>query len=188
MSNYEILLIVAGIMLGVSAIFSYRTISNILFVLKVKSSYKKKLKEKEDAVKKYKEDGNLHKWVTLPVKFPDGKLQETQICEETGYCPAINGYVELSQVKNMLEMRKTEEEYQEFRKSELKRIQEYYSIDNSDIEPLVADIFGMKKKFHVQKMEESIADLKQKFPNMRVITDINELPGIIDEINKEKNS
>lgn len=188
MSNYEQLLIIAGIIVGVSSVYSYKIFLDTYLKIKLRLAHRKAFKEREDSVKKYKEAGNLHKWVTLPVNIPGKGIKETQVCSETGYCPSVNGYIPVSNVKHMLAMQETEKQFQSFRKEELSRIQQYYSIADSDIDGLVADIYSIKQKFHSKKMEESIAEIKKQFPNVRVVTDMNELPGIIDEINRKKNS
>lgn len=181
MLSTDQLYVIAGVMIGICSVYSVQIIAqnykNIKATLKNNREYRKKVAD----VKEYKSKGNFHSWVTLPVRTAKG-IQETNVCQETGYCPAVEGFIPVAQVKHMLEMKKQGEEYEEFKKEEKKRIQQYFSIEDCDIDQLVSEIHDIKRKFHLKLMDKSIASLKEKLgPNVRVITNLSELEEAIKD-------
>jgi len=179
LSYYQLILF---FLLFVFSYFSYRQIKHILFFLKIKKAHKKTLKNYEDKVTKMKDEGRMHKWVTLPIRIPGEGIKETQVCEETGYCPGLNGFVDAFEIKQMLGQRKTEEEFKVFKEARISELAEEYSMTEEAFSNIVEEIYSMKKNFHVKKMEESIKELKEQFgDNVTFVSDISELDKILKE-------
>ena len=179
MPSIDQLYIISGIILGVCSFFSIKIIRSTYKTFKLRSDMNKAYRAKEAEVKKYKEEGNLHSWVTLPVNTGKG-IMETNVCQETGYCPAVEGFIPVPQVKHLLEMKKQGEDYEKFKAQEKKRIQQYFSIEDCDIDELVSEIHDIKRKFHVELMNKSIASLKEKLGgNVQVVTSIEEFEEVM---------
>jgi len=170
-------------LLFVFSYFSYRQIKHILLILKIKKDHGKLLKEHQDKITKMKEEGRMHKWITLPVRIPGQGMQETQVCEETGYCPAVEGFVDTFQMKQMISQKKNEEEFKAFKELRIAELAEEYSMTEEAFGHIVEEIYSMKKDFHVKKMEESIKELKEQFGDkVTFISDLSDL----EEVPKEK--
>jgi len=179
LSYYQLLL---AFLILVFLYFSYRQIKHIMLFFKIRNFTKKILKEKEDSVAKMKEEGRMHKWVTLPVRIPGKGVVETQVCEETGYCPSIDGFVDKLQLLQMTSQKRIDEEFKAFKKQRIKDISWEYGIKEDIFEDLVTAIYSIKKDFHVKKMEESIKEMKEQFGNnVEFVSSIEDLEKILKE-------
>jgi len=175
MLSTDQLFIAAGIIVGIASVYSVQIIRTNYSRIKAMLDNNKEYRRLQSDVKEYKKQGNLHSWVTLPVKTKEG-LRETNVCQETGYCPAVEGFIPIGQVKHMIEMKSQGERYEAFRKEERNRLQLKYDLKNSEIDGLISDIHSIKKNFHIKLMDESIASLKEKLgPNVQVITSLDDL-------------
>jgi hypothetical protein len=182
LSYYQIAILV---LIFAFSYFLYGRIKYILFFFKIKSHWKKTLKEKQDKIDKMKKEGRFHKWTTLPVSIPGEGTQETQVCEETGYCPSFDGFVDTTQIKRMLSERKTKEEFEEFKRQKIKELSDKYNMTEKTFAEIVEDTFSIKKDFHVEKMEKSIKEMKEQFgDSIKFISTVEELEK---ELIKEKN-
>lgn len=183
LSYYQLILFT---LLVLFSFFTYRQIKSIMFFFKIKKEYKALLKKKEDSITKMKKEGRFHKWITLPVRIPGKGVQETTVCEETGYCPSVDGFIDLMQMKEMLIKKKNEEEFAEFRKERIKELSSKYGMHEELFEDVVNDIYSIKKDFHVDKMNKSIKELKEQFgDNVKIVSSMDELEEFLKE-NKDE--
>jgi hypothetical protein len=181
---YQLILMV---LIAVFTYFAAKISVSIFEFFKIRSAIKKMKKEDEDRVAKMKAEGRMHKWVTMPVKIPGKGIVETSVCEETGYCPSVDSFVEVSKIKQIQMAKQQEKEYQQFRDSEIQRLSDEYNIDPYTMDNLVQDVFKIKRNFHTNKMKESIKELKEMFgDNVRVVSDIDELKDTIKEVTNGK--
>jgi len=179
LSYYQLILF---FLLFVFSYFSYRQLKHIVRLFKIRNAHNKIVKEHQDKITKMKEEGRLHKWITLPVRIPGKGLQETQVCEETGYCPSVNGFVDTFQMKQMINMKKTEEEFQAFKEARIAELADEYNMTVEGFAHVVDEIYSMKKDFHVKKMEESIKELKEQFGDkVTFISDLSDLEEVLKE-------
>lgn len=139
-------------------------------------------------VKKFKEDGGVHKWVTIAVKLPNGKVENTHVCEHTGYCPAFEGFVSLGHIRDTINARKNEEEYQEFKRKEIERITSQYSISCIEVtRNLVEEVLSFKKNFHIQKMDKFTSEIKKEFGDkVKIVSNMDELNEALKEVKDGK--
>jgi len=146
----------------------------------VKSTFKTRnyVKDNQNRVKKFKEDGGIHKWVNLAIRMPNGKIEETHVCEHTGYCPAFEGFVDLDHVKDIVRERKVAKEFEEYKREKLLDWADEYCV--GDIKSLYDKMIGLKQAFHVQKMEKELGT------NVKIVTNMKELDKALEEI-KESN-
>jgi len=152
----------------------------------MRKEYKDLVKRKEDSVAKMKKEGRFHKWITLPVRLPGKGVQETTVCEETGYCPSVDGFIDLMQMKEMLIKKKNDEEFVEFRREKIKELSSKYGMHEDLFEDVVNDIYSIKKDFHVNKMNESIKELKEQFgENVKFVSSMDELEEFLKEKKNE---
>lgn len=145
--------IFGGFMVGVMLI-STMIFQNIKRTSKLKSFDK----INTNRIKKFKEEGGIHSWVNMTVRMPNGKIEETHVCKHTGYVPAIEGFVELEQVRDVIRQRKVAKEFDEYKREKLLDWGEEYLVD--DMKGLYAKIIGLKQAFHVEKIEKELKNGK----------------------------
>lgn len=174
MLSVDQLYIASGVMIGVCSVYALQVIKTSYASIKAKIDNNRAYKKKIEEVKQYKSEGNLHRWITLSVSTSKG-VKETNVCSETGYCPLVEGFVPLNEVKHMVEMQKQTKDFEAFRESEKKRIQDKFSIWDADIDELFNDFYSIKKNFHVKLMNESIASLREKLGDDVLVTDLDKL-------------
>ncbi len=169
---YGVMFTVFALGTGLVSVIIYQT-------LKERSLMKKSMTSNHDRVKKFKEDGGMHKWTNMAVRL-GGKMEETYVCEHTGYCPKYDGFVPMGYVEDILSKRKLDKEFQEYKRERLLDFADEYCI--GDIKGLYAKIISLKKDFHIDKMNKFKAEIKEKFgDSVTVVTDINDLANVIKE-------
>lgn len=179
------LYIVAGAILGIAGLFAFSIIKSLYKQFKFRSEMKKGFKAEKEKLAKFKADGGMHKWVNnVAVTMPNGKVENTHVCEHTGYCPAVEGFVSISKIKQLVTAREQEKEFEEYKKSEIERIRTFYSIEKCDIDGLVMDILSIKKNFHIDKMNKFKEEIQKKLgKDVKIVTNIDELKDIVGDIN-----
>lgn len=177
MSLNEMLFIAAGVILGVAASYSHKIITKMIFDFKVRRFMKKDYDEQKKKLEQFKKDGGIHKWVNgVSVRLPNGEMTQTHACEHTGYCPALEGFLDVNRVRAVAEGRRSKEEFEDFKEAEINKIQEYFSIPDSDIEELVDRVLGIGTRFQLQKAQEFKEKLQKQFgKDVRIVTNIDEL-------------
>jgi len=139
------------------------------------------IKGNQDRVKKFKEDGGIHSWVNMAIRMPNGRMENTHVCEHTGYVPAFEGFVPLESVKNTIRERKIAKEFEEFKKVKLNEIAGRYDIQQSqEIEEIYKEIIGLKQAFHVQYIQKELG------VNVKVVSNMEELDTALEEIKDGK--
>jgi len=137
-----------------SGILLKRMVNNWLFVRKNNKSYNEKVKKVEEM----KASGEVHDWIEMPIS----PVEKAHVCRKTGWCPRLDGFVVLRDVKYFEEAEKTKKEFEEFEKEEFNKLAEYYSIGLHDIYEIRDKVYTVKQNFYVKKMEKSIAELVSK--------------------------
>lgn len=169
-------------LLIVFSYFSYKQIKSVLLFFKIRKGYKDFFKEKDKEIAKMKEEGRLHDWVTLPVNIPGKGIIDTTVCKETGYCPSVDGFVDKMQVRHMVEMKRLNEEFDSFRKNRVSELAEKWNTSEDVFGNIIDDIYSIKKDFHVQKMEQSMKELKEQLgDNVKFVSSPEELEEILKE-------
>lgn len=188
MQSSDQLLIASGFILGIVSIFAYFNAKVLFRNIKSTLLYRKAFKDEKQRLKGFKDSGGMHKWINdVAVRMPDGKLINTHACEHTGYCPAIDGFVPVQRIKQIILDRKLEEEYQAFKKEEKLKIQEYFSIADSDIDELVERILSLKKNFSLKKMNDFREEIKKQYgENVKIISDVSELEEVFKGLKNDK--
>jgi len=169
-------ILLGGFVLGV-IIISLAIVQNF----KRRSTLKSFIKQNEDRIKKFKEDGGIHSWVNIAVRLPNGKIQETHVCQHTGYCPVIDGFVDIADVKNIVRERKIAQEFEEFKSKRLEDLADEYCVH--DINGLYKKMIGIKKDFHLQKIEKELGIVGK---NIKIISNMEELEQAFEEIKDGK--
>ena len=158
MFSSDQLLLIYGVILGVCSFYSVKIIVNLYRKISQVAKNNKQFKQMQEKARRYKEEGNLHEWVTLPIKSDEGHTQAS-VCRNTGYCPKIEGYISLVQIEYMIKMKRQGELYEEFKKQQNKKIASKYGLSEEVINTLSDDIYNIKKEFRIRLMEESIKDM-----------------------------
>ena len=107
----------------------------------------KLFKSKQAAMEKMKAEGGMHEWVQVPTM--QGMLLA---CKKTGWCPTLQGFLQLSHINSYLEAKKAEEEYKIFRDIRVGELADKHNMSFFDMEKLVEQIFSIKKDFHVERI------------------------------------
>lgn len=177
MISSNVVFLILGAFLGVFTLLALSVLKTISKQLKSRYDNNKMFKEEHKKVENFKKNGGLHKWIKIPVMDPhSGKIAEMHVCELTGYCPTIEGFIPLSEIKRVQTARKNEEEYQTFKKQETEAIRQYYGIEKEDIEGLVERVLSLKKNFSIKKMNEFREELKAKFgQDVEILSDIDKI-------------
>lgn len=182
------LLVLSGAILGIVGLFSYRLIKTLYVVLKLRRKMSKGYLDKRKELEEFKKSGEMHKWVNnVPVRTPKGETIRTHVCEHTGYCPEIDSFVPTYLVKQIVQSRKTREEFEEFKKNEIKSIQQHYSIPDCDIDQLIEDVMAIETKFSNKKLQEfKEMMIEQLGDNVKIISDIEDIEEILDNGKSKK--
>jgi len=147
-----ILLIIMASISVVLVIFStIRTLMNILAIKKNNKMVNSKMKQVEEM----KANGEFHEWINMTIG-----LKNVHVCKKTGFCPSMNGFVPMDQVKLHLMKLEEEKEYEVFKGEKLKIIANKYNI--KDIDNLYDEIFSIKKDFCISKMDKFIKEIKER--------------------------
>lgn len=141
------------VLLGLSFYIAQKNVKNIYKMFKNHKSFKKRMAEVE---RRKKDEGFTHKWITYNV---GGK--ELHICQETGYCPTINGFFDVDFVQGIVKARQMEEEFNLFKQSEIKKMAEELGIGAEYMQELIERGSNIRSKFVMNKLRE-IMDSEQK--------------------------
>ena len=151
---------ILAIMFGMLMFYVIGTITNMVvglykrykFLKNMEKKYEIELKKVED----FKKNGGIHKWVqNVAVRLPNGKIENTHVCEHTGYCPSVEAFIPVSRIKQIVETRKIEEEYKEYKNQEIIRLTQQYKLPCNEVtRKLVEEILSMKRNFHIKKIED----------------------------------
>jgi hypothetical protein len=116
------------------------------------ADFKAKMKAKEEMQAK----GEVHDWIKIP--YGHGQVL---VCKKIGYCPAINGFLRMSYVNEWVRRKKLDEEYNAFKKIRVEILAEDYEMYTEHMDELIEKIFLIKQDFHVEKMKESVSEMKK---------------------------
>ena len=148
------------VLLLIFTVISAYKARQIVKLIKSELEHLNMIKNKQKQIDEFKKDGKIHKWITIPVNTPRDGIVETQVCEETGFCPSLNGFVSTSQIKYMKTVRETEKKYEEYKKNKMNELSTEYNIEIEKLNKIETDFFNIKKEFYVKKMEKAVEDLK----------------------------
>ena len=178
---------IVALIIGIAIIPIFISIKELIAIIKVRRDYNKAFDDEDKKLKKFKENGGIHKWVNnVAVYTPDGKLTNTHVCEITGYCPAIDGFVPVERIQQIVKARKAEKEYEEWKEKRIKELTVKFKIEDKQMDLLVKNIISFKQDYHVQKMNEFQQELKDKFgDNVKIVSGEEELKKAIKDLNKQ---
>lgn len=179
--TYEQLIYGVGIVL-----LGYLIYDRILTIVKV---VKRILKDREannkyfenlKKVEKMKSKGEHHEWVDMGINHPTMGFVNTHVCKKTGYAPAIESFISMEYIERILNAKKDEEEFQEYKEEKLKEYALKYGID--EVQEVYEKMITIKKDYKIKKMENFKKEIKEKFgDNVKVISDISELEKILKQ-------
>jgi len=135
--------------------FSKTLINNfkrLLEQLQNSKEYNKKMKE----VDEMKANGDLHEWISLPVRLNG---QEAYVCRKTGFCPTIEGFVPMSYIQLWESRQKQLEEWEIFRQRKMEDLVQKHNLPIQKLEELSDDIYAIKRDFKVSEMERGIKEI-----------------------------
>lgn len=153
-------LVLKGFLIGFAAYLSLSVIKAIWLGVHVWVEYYKLNKKNHNqllAQKKMKEDmgknGDMHEWINM-TKYYKGEVHDLLVCKKTGWCPKLNGFISLEQVKKELDKIELEQQYQVFRNLNYKQLAEKYNLPIDKLEEISEDIYNVKKQFYLNKIDK----------------------------------
>lgn len=155
--NFLIMVIAGPVFLtlfGLAIYIAYANIKNIIKQVKSSRSFNKRFKELE---RKKKEEGFVHKWMTLAIG-----TKEYHVCEVTGFCPSMHGFFSVKYIQDILKARKSEEEYKEYRREVIAKIGEEIGLGYEAMNEYADKIIGIKTKYYTEKLAQLQSELSSK--------------------------
>jgi len=158
----------AKILLNIFILYGWFVIGRMLIhviisgALKLKNlivtekSFNKKMK----IVERMKKDGEYHDWIPVMVG-----LKQYHVCQKTGWCPTIEGFISMEYVETCKKLRKEEEDYKEYRDNKVKDLAAKHSISLEDMEKLMESVFDIKKQWallKIERLQEEAKDAQKK--------------------------
>lgn len=116
--------------------------------------YKEKIKE----VEKMKAGGDYHDWVSIAVS----PTKQANVCKKTGYCPTLEGFIDLKSLELILKMREQEKEYQEYRKKRITDIGNEIGLGYEAMSEYADKIIGIKTQYTIEKLSQLQKELISK--------------------------
>ncbi len=131
-----------------------KSLRNIKAINANNKEFRSKVKAKEEMQAK----GEYHEWIRIPYG-----TEERLVCKKTGWCPTINGFLAMGYVNSWVERLGMEKEYNKYSDARVKLLAEDYEMPTQWMEDLIEKVFKIKKDFHVEKMKDSVAEMKDLF-------------------------
>ena len=156
MSTIDQLLMVLMFTTGVFSVMVVFQFKKLLQDVSELRKHNKFVKNGRKLVEKMRLAGEHHDWINIPTS--KGNFR---VCRKTGYCPSEDGFVPLKVIVMWENNKKNEEDYKKHRDLKIEELAIEQGITVEEMESLVETIFNMKKQFFINKMENSLNEIKK---------------------------
>lgn len=127
----------------------YKTVKNIYYQVKFDAKYKKEISKKKEELRKKKENGFVHEWIRVPILN-----KEYHVCKKTGWCPSEELFVPMNYVDFVVKRQELVKNFQDYHDNEVKRIANYYNIDEGVFSKAVEEVQDSPIKFREEFASE----------------------------------
>lgn len=125
--------------------------------IKEKLENEKIFKEKSKEVEAMKKEGGHHKWMEMAIG-----TKTHLVCENTGWCPELEGFVNMPYIEQIKKQKAEHQKYLEYRKTRIKELAKKYRIGFKSVEHIVDSAFDIKKQWAIQKIAKAQEKAKKK--------------------------
>lgn len=153
--------LILGLLLGLFGLAVLKNLKKTWAEVQAIRENNKKFRAKQEEVKKMKEKGDLHEWITVP-----SINGEIMVCKKTGWSPTLNGFIPMDLLNDHLFKIQIEKEYKEYRNKRVSKLAAELGFTETKMEDVVEKIFSMKKDFHVERMARLAEEFAKRAENV----------------------
>lgn len=130
-----------------------RVLKAFLVLYRNNKSYNNKLRSKKAMLNR----GEMHEWIKIYMG-----TKEIMVCKKTGWCPSLNGFLDINYVNSMGELQLVKAGFEKYKEQRIAEMARDLGISVEEAKNFSEEIFKMKKEYYLNNMSNQLKRMYKK--------------------------